>query len=70
MGVLEKLTIRGCRRLYKAPDGVKNISTIQTLELFRTSSKFYARRRIEGGEDWQKITHMHSIILEQSSKTN
>ncbi|KAK1267719.1 putative disease resistance protein [Acorus gramineus] len=55
---LRQLSIVGCRKLKKLPNGLKHISTLRRLEL---SKSFEERVKRDTGEDWNEIKHVPEI---------
>ncbi|KAH7674135.1 P-loop containing nucleoside triphosphate hydrolase protein [Dioscorea alata] len=62
MANLLYLSISVCRKLSMLPEGLQRASSLQELKLSRMPEDFNARAR-EGGEDWHKISHLHSITI-------
>ncbi|KAG5526754.1 hypothetical protein RHGRI_032871 [Rhododendron griersonianum] len=54
------LTIRGCKKLKEIPDGLRFVTTLRQLDTYDASQELKDRLR-EGGEDFSKLQHVHSI---------
>ncbi|KAI7981823.1 putative disease resistance protein [Camellia lanceoleosa] len=63
MPCLFRLQIIGCFELKEIPDGLRFITTLQELEIRYVPEALIDRVR-EGGEDFYKVKHVPSIILE------
>ncbi|KAL7204743.1 hypothetical protein ACSBR2_017781 [Camellia fascicularis] len=63
MPCLFRLQIRGCKKLKEIPDGLRFITTPQEL-VVRYASEALKDKVREGGEDFYKVKHVPSIILE------
>ncbi|KAF7126667.1 hypothetical protein RHSIM_Rhsim11G0186800 [Rhododendron simsii] len=60
MPSLLDLTIGGCKGI---PDGLRFVTTLRELGIWYASQELKDRLR-EGGEDFSKVQHVHSIIFE------
>ncbi|KAL7235456.1 hypothetical protein ACSBR1_018871 [Camellia fascicularis] len=63
MPCLFRLQIIGCFELKEIPDGLRFITTLRELEIRYVPEALIDRVR-EGGEDFYKVKHLPSIILE------
>ncbi|CAL5378299.1 unnamed protein product [Camellia sinensis] len=63
MPCLFSLRILGCKKLKEIPDGLRFITTLRELKIISISEALIDRVR-EGGEDFYKVKHVPSIILE------
>ncbi|KAL1075087.1 hypothetical protein V6Z11_D11G334700 [Gossypium hirsutum] len=63
MPCLRRLEIQKCRQLKKLPDGLRFIATIQELKI-ESMPKTFKDKVEEGGEDFCKVRHVPSIILQ------
>ncbi|XP_052479341.1 probable disease resistance protein At1g58602 [Gossypium raimondii] len=63
MPCLRRLEIQRCRQLKKLPDGLRFIATLQELKVV-TKIKTFKDKVEEGGEDFYKVRHVPSIILQ------
>ncbi|XP_058190803.1 probable disease resistance protein RF9 [Rhododendron vialii] len=54
------LEIRGCKKLKGIPDGLRFVTTLRELVTYDASQELKDRVR-EGGEDFSKLQHVHSI---------
>jgi len=69
---LSRLHIYGCHNLMSLPEGIRNLEMLRELEI--TYCAYLATRcKREDGEDWPKIAHIPTIIINnqliQSSET-
>jgi hypothetical protein len=68
---LSKLYIQGCHDMYIIPDGLRFITSLQTLEIAIMPTEFIeqveAVQNGEKGEDFEKIGHVPSIIIHKRS---
>ncbi|KAL7236955.1 hypothetical protein ACSBR1_020108 [Camellia fascicularis] len=64
MPCLFRLQIFGCEKLKEIPDGLRFITTLRELEITDASEALQQRVR-EGGEDFYKVQHVPSIIVER-----
>ncbi|XP_058112039.1 probable disease resistance protein RF9 [Magnolia sinica] len=60
---LRHLKIWKCRRLKMLPDGLQHISTLQKLKVRGMPEEFGERARKDEGDDWHKIRHIPSLII-------
>ncbi|TYH46635.1 hypothetical protein ES332_D11G351600v1 [Gossypium tomentosum] len=63
MPCLRRLEIQKCRQLKKLPDGLRFIATLQELKI-ESMPKTFKDKVEEGGEDFCKVRHVPSIILQ------
>ncbi|XP_058113001.1 probable disease resistance RPP8-like protein 2 [Magnolia sinica] len=61
---LRCLEISSCERLRMLPDGLRYIITLQELKLEYMSEELKERVRENEGEDWFKIRHIPSLIIQ------
>lgn len=59
---LSHLTISGCKKLKKLPQGLRHVTTLKELELMDMLA-FRDRVRKGDGQDWVAISHVPSIII-------
>ncbi|KAI3880284.1 hypothetical protein MKW92_040313 [Papaver armeniacum] len=65
-GALSRLThlrIYTCKRLETLPDGLRQLTSLQELELYNLTHRFIGRLTKNVGEDWDKIKHIPSLSL-------
>ncbi|CAA6670776.1 unnamed protein product [Spirodela intermedia] len=60
---LRSLKIYGCRKLALLPEGLQHMTALKDLTLRYMPPEFCSRAR-NGGEDWPKVRHIPSIIIE------
>lgn len=65
MPCLKKLTIVSCTGLKQIPQGLKSITTIQTLNIRRMSTSFNSRLRVQG-EDFHIVQHIPDFGVKDS----
>ncbi|KAF6161062.1 hypothetical protein GIB67_007703 [Kingdonia uniflora] len=58
---LKVLFINECRNLKMLPDGLRHVTTLQRLALKNMPKEFNGRVD-KGGEDWEKVAHVPTII--------
>ncbi|KAF7126659.1 hypothetical protein RHSIM_Rhsim11G0186300 [Rhododendron simsii] len=63
MPSLLDLRIMGCKKLKEIPDGLRFVTTLRGLVIFDASQELKDRLR-EGGEDFSKVQHVQSIIVD------
>ncbi|KAM6598097.1 hypothetical protein CsatA_008621 [Cannabis sativa] len=64
---LAYLRIHGCSRLRRVPDGVRNIVTLNEMEISYMPKKFKERME-EGGDDFHKVNHVPSRVFIECDK--
>ncbi|XP_058112935.1 disease resistance protein RPP8-like [Magnolia sinica] len=64
MPYLTYLRIMRCKRLKMLPDGMRHLTNLQELNLTGMPREFKERVRENEGEDWFKIRHIPSLIIE------
>ncbi|TYH46639.1 hypothetical protein ES332_D11G352000v1 [Gossypium tomentosum] len=64
MASLQRLEIQKCIRLKELPDGLRFIATLQELKI-KSMPKTFKDKVEEGGEDFCKVRHVPSIILQE-----
>ncbi|XWS10984.1 hypothetical protein CRYUN_Cryun38cG0044900 [Craigia yunnanensis] len=69
MPALRHLEIAECRELKMLPDGLKFITTLQELKI-ESMIKAFKDKVVEGGEDFYKVQHVHSIIFQDCDSDN
>ncbi|KAM5554859.1 hypothetical protein ABKV19_023001 [Rosa sericea] len=62
MPSLQRLRIEWCEQLRAVPDGLQEITTLKELTINGMPNRFCSRVR-EGGEDFDKIKHVPSLII-------
>ncbi|OVA03769.1 Disease resistance protein [Macleaya cordata] len=60
---LTRLEINTCERILMLPDGLRQLTTLQELEVRNMPKKFMARLTENVGEDWVKIKHIPFLNL-------
>ncbi|KAJ4977389.1 hypothetical protein NE237_002495 [Protea cynaroides] len=60
---LKFLIISECNHLKMLPDGLRQVTTLQELNLFNMPEEFNVRVQENTGEDWEKIKHIPSVTI-------
>ncbi|KAM5553237.1 hypothetical protein ABKV19_025459 [Rosa sericea] len=63
MPSLCKLVIDSCRELSRVPDGLRHLTTFKELKIERMPILFCSKLE-EGGEDFHKVQHIPSLIIQ------
>ncbi|KAI3890805.1 hypothetical protein MKX03_007418 [Papaver bracteatum] len=63
LSCLTHLRIYTCKRLEMLPDGMRQLTSLQELEVYNLTQKFIGRLTANVGEDWDKIKHIPSLSL-------
>ncbi|XP_062083194.1 putative disease resistance protein At1g59780 [Humulus lupulus] len=61
------LRIKECRGLRRVPDGLRNILTLNHMDI-RDMPKKFKQRMEEGGEDFYKVNHVTSRVFIECDK--
>ncbi|OVA00413.1 Disease resistance protein [Macleaya cordata] len=61
---LTRLVIDECEEMEMLPDGLRLLTTLQILEVNNMPEEFNARLAENVGEDWNKIKHIPSVIMD------
>ncbi|KAB2599204.1 disease resistance protein [Pyrus ussuriensis x Pyrus communis] len=62
MPSLRRLFIQGCYRLTEVPNGVRYLTTLRELSFVAMSTTFRNRLQV-GGEDFDKVQHVPSVVF-------
>ncbi|XP_042519297.1 putative disease resistance protein At1g50180 [Macadamia integrifolia] len=61
---LERLSIGWCLKLKMIPEGLQYMNSLRELEVFWMLPRFRERLVRDDGEDWFKIRHVNSVVVE------